>query len=165
MGELMDNNTNTNENTTVTQNKSGCDFFKKFLLFVLAVIAILKVIEKIKEKSFERFNSKGRVRKYISIFSNKKIDNSEKLDGVCVYSLFSNVKADLSDCNLSKDSFVSIVSFFSNISVRVPEGLKVNIDGLCCKSVVNGNVAETDDEEGGMYVAYNANFSRIRIDN
>ena len=146
----MDNNTNTNENTTVTQNKSGCGFFKKFLLFVLAVIAILKVIEKIKKKSFERFNSKGRVRKYISIFSNKKIDNSEKLDGVCIYSLFSNV---------------SIVSFFSNISVRVPEGLKVNIDGLCCKSVVNGNVAETDDEEGGMYVAYNANFSRIRIDN
>ncbi len=161
----MENNTNTNENIAeCTEKKKGC-FLKKLLLFVLAVVALLKVIEKIKEKSFERFNSKGRVRKYISIFSNKKIENVEKLDGVCIYSLFSRVNADLSNCNLSEDSFVSIVSFFSIINVRVPDDVKVNIDGLCCKSVVKGNISGDEEEKGGMYVAYNANFSRIRIDN
>ncbi len=161
----MENNTNTNETVITKAEKSGKGFLKKFILFILAVVAILKIIEKIKEKSFERFNSKGRVRKYISIFSNKKIENSEKLDGVCIYSLFSCVNADLTSCNLSEDSFVSIVSFFSNVKVRVPDDVKVNIDGLSCKSLIKADTAGDDVEEGGMYVAYNANFSRIRIEN
>ena len=45
------------------------------------------------------------------------------------------------------------------------EFVKVNIDGLSCKSVIKGNICDDESEEGGMYVAYNANFSRIRIDN
>ena len=161
----MENTTNINENIPECPEKKKNGFLKKLLFFILAVVAMLKIVEKIKEKSFERFNSKGRVRKYISIFSNKKIDNNEKLDGVCIYSLFSRVNADLSDCNLSEDSFVSLVSFFSIINVRVPDDVKVNIDGLCCKSVVKGNISGDEEEKGGMYVAYNANFSRIRIDN
>lgn len=161
----MENNNNLNETAVSKPNKSGCGFFKKFILFILAIVAVLKVIEKIKEKSFERFNSKGRVRKYISIFSNKKIENKERLDGVCIYSLFGRVNADLTKCGLSDDSFVSIVSFFSDVKVRVPGDVKVNIDGLSCKSVIKGNICDDESEEGGMYVAYNANFSRIRIDN
>ncbi len=161
----MENNTNINETEVSKQGKSGCGFFKKFILFVLAVVAILKLIEKVKEKSFERFNSKGRVRKYIAIFSNKKIENKEKLDGVCIYTLFARANADLSKCNLSDDSFVSIVSFFSDVKIKVPGSVKVNVDGLSCKSLIKGNVCGDPAEEGGMYVAYNANFSRIRIDN
>ncbi|MCR5432010.1 MAG: hypothetical protein K6E95_05580 [Lachnospiraceae bacterium] len=160
----MDNNNCVNEEVVVKNKKSGNGFLKKFILFILAVIAILKVIEKIKEKSFERFNSKGRVRKYISIFSNKKIDNAEKLDGVCIYSLLSRVDADLTNCNLAEDSFVSIVSFFSDIKVKLPNNVKASIDGLSCKSVVKASTTD-DNEDGGMYVAYNANFSRIRIEN
>ncbi|MCR5521420.1 MAG: hypothetical protein K6F44_05875 [Lachnospiraceae bacterium] len=163
-GEFMDNNTINNENNLTTENKSGKCFLKKLFLFILAVIAILKAIEKIKEKSFERFNSKGHVRKYISIFSNKKIELAEKIDGVCIYTLFSRVNADFTGCNLSEDSFISIVSFFSDVKVRIPDNVKVNIDGLSCRSVIKAKTLG-DNEEGGMYVAYNANFSRIGIDN
>jgi len=161
----MDNNLNDNDKIITASEKKEKSFFKKFLLFLLAVFAVLKVIEKIKEKKFESFNSKGRVRKYISICSNKKIDNSEKLDGVCIYSLFSKVNIDLSSCRLSQDSFVSIVSFFSIIKVKLPGGLKVNIDGLDCKSCVKSCIDESDDDKGGLYVAYNSNFSKIRIEN
>ncbi|MCR5829974.1 MAG: hypothetical protein K6F93_06490 [Lachnospiraceae bacterium] len=161
----MDNNINVNDKSVEISEKSGKGFFKKLILFLLAVFTVLKVIEKIKEKKFEAFNSKGRVRKFISICSNKKIDNSEKLDGICIYSLFSKVNVDLTNCKIAEDSFVSIVSFFSIIRVKLPDGLNVKIDGLSCKSCVKNSVKDEENEKGGIYVAYNSNYSKIRIEN
>lgn len=161
----MDNNTSAvaNNNTCECKKEKKC-FLRKLFLFMLAIIAILKLVEKIKEKSFERFNSKGRVRKHIALISKKKISSTDKLDGVCIYSLFSCVNVDLSEAKLSEDSFVSVVSFFSNVKIKLPDDVNVNTDGLSFKSTVKSSISE-DGDEGGMYVAYNANFSRIRIDN
>ncbi len=150
--------------------KNSCKVGKiiaRILLIYAACVAIavtvLKIIEKLRTKKAEAENPGRDCKVFYNYLGAKAIKLDDvSIDGVISKNIFGATTLDLSGVNFNEDSFISISSKFSALSIIVPSDVNVKVDGLIKSSVVN-NASENDEELPTLYVASDISFSAVKI--
>lgn len=139
------------------------------LALILALIAaitaaVLKLIEFIKRKRSEKTNPTRDFKVFVNMLGAQsfKVDD-QNISGVVLKSLIGATSLDLSNASFKQDAFISLNSAFSAITITVPEGINVKVDGLFTKTTIE-NFAQSDDNSlPTLYVAAKCKFTAVRI--
>lgn len=94
-------------------------------------------------------------------FGNSNVDVNDKTDNVFISASASNVNVDLIDMPV-KDGFVlELYSIFSNITIHVPEGVRVIVRG----TDKNSNITNTTKDLEGDYPVYELIKNNVMLSN
>lgn len=143
-------------------------FFGKIILFVTLIAAvcaaILKLLDKYKSEKNDKENPDRDYKELWNLVGVKdfKPDASD-VSGIITKNIFGVTTIDLSKTAFRPDGFISLLSCCAVVTIIVPEGTKVKIDGLISACEIKNDCEPESDEECQIYVASKCSCSIISI--
>lgn len=139
----------------------------KAVLAIAAINGALKLYSMYRENTD---NEKGKndgneVKVYKACMTGRRIKlDGEKVQGIFIKSYMSGVDLDLRNAIITEDVFITCKSIMSGISIRVPYGVNVELDGKCIFGSMDSSVPESLEKTGPtVYVDANIVFSGLAV--
>lgn len=131
---------------------------------ITAVVTTIRTIWHIKEKKSEQ----NEIKEFFGFCDAKNVTpKDEAFAGLTLKAVMSAVTIDLSSVSFTEESFVSVKSLMSAVTIIVPDTVKVVVDGRNNLSEVCDHCDHEFDEdmENTLYIAYSSSFSAISVKN
>lgn len=143
-------------------------FFGKIILLVTliaaACAAILKLLDKYKSEKNDKENPGRDYKELWNLVGIKEfIPEAADVSGIITKNIFGVTTIDLSKTNFKPDGFISLMSCCAVVTIVVPEGTKVQIDGLISACEIKNDCEPEKGEECGLYIASKCTCSVISI--
>lgn len=140
--------------------KKECGICKvfKFLAglaaFAAGVFALVKFFQK-KGEAIEAENDRRSIKEFFGLCSAKEIacSEGEEFTGMTVTSIMSAANVDVSKAKLGDDSFINLRNYFGLVTIKVPEGVNVKLDGWFQQSKVTNEAVDCGEDAPTIYVA------------
>lgn len=143
---------------------------KKVIKAILAIAAVngaIKLYSMYREnKDNEKGKNEGNEVKVYKVYMNGreiKLDG-EKVQGIFIKAYMAGVDLDLRNAIITEDVFITCKSIMSGISIRVPYGVNVELDGKCILGSMDSSVPEAFEKVGPtVYVDANVVLSGLAV--
>lgn len=139
----------------------------KAVLAIAAINGALKLYYMYRENTD---NEKGKndgneVKVYKACMTGRRIKlDGEKVQGIFIKSYMSGVDLDLRNAIITEDVFITCKSVMSGISIRIPYGINVELDGKCILGSMDSSVPESLEKTGPtVYVDSNIVLSGLAV--
>lgn len=138
--------------------------FLAVTLITAACAAILKLIDKFKSEQSEKENP-GRDYKELWNFVGVKdfAPEANDVSGIITKNIFGVTTIDLTKAAFKPDGFISLTACCAVVTIVVPEGTKVRIDGLISACEIKNDVEAKELDEASLYIASKCTASVISI--
>ncbi|WP_066716101.1 LiaF domain-containing protein [Clostridium sp. Marseille-P299] len=150
-----------------TKKKSKGHKVIKAVMAVIAINGALKLYSMYREnKDNEKGKNEGNeVKVYKACMTGREIKlDGEKVQGIFIKAYMSGVDLDLRNAIITEDIFITCKSIMSGISIRVPHGVNVELDGKCVLGSMDSSVPEALEKVGPtVYVDANLMLSGLAV--
>ena len=138
--------------------------FVKFVVVASAIAAGAHFVSKIIKENKELANSNFQGEQHIYRFTGHEIvkGEGETVPNMRLVTSFGGMSVDISNADITSDISFEIDSFCSGISIRIPEGLNVQID--CINN--NGGISRPDTVYEGaptLFISGRNRFSGLNV--
>ncbi len=150
--------------------KKECGICKAFrfltglAVFAAGAFALVKLFQK-KGKAIEAGNDRRSIKEYFGLCTSKEITCSgdEVFAGMTVTSIMSAANVDISGAQLKDDSFINLRNYFGYVTIKVPNGVNVKLDGWFQQSKVKNESSCNLECAPVVYVAVYSFFGCINV--
>ena len=149
-----------------------CSGVKRFIGRLMLIItaccavaaAIMKILDLLKSKKANSANPDRDFKEYFNFLGLKNTALSDSdVAGVISKNICASTELDLSDAQFRKDAFISLEAHCSIISIIIPDGVNVKVDGLITASSVHNEAEAIDPSLPTLYIASRLALSSVRI--
>lgn len=129
-------------------------FLTGLAVFAGGVFALVKFFQK-KGRAIEEGNDRRSIKEFFGLCSAKEIacSEGEEFTGMTVTSIMSASNVDISKAKLKDDSFINLRNYFGLITIRVPQGVNVKLDGWFQQSKVTNEASSDVESAPTVFVA------------
>lgn len=157
------------------QKKQQCKFIKAIKKFIGKIIllvtlisafcaAILKLFDKYKSEKSDKENPGRDYKEFWNLVGVKDFSSeASDVSGIISKNIFGVTTIDLTNAVFKPDGFISLLSCCAVVTIVVPTGTKVKMDGLISACEIQNDVEADEDDDNCLYIASKCTCSVISI--
>ena len=134
----------------------------KIFMPVLLIIFGISLVFSTKKKENKQIVSKY-AKRYLAIFSGVDEKIKDDIDDISLIAVLGGIELDFRDAKFTKDITIACTCVFGGIDLRLPENVKVEVDGLSLFGDVTNKHIQKDKKEYTVHIEHTTIFGGIDL--